>query len=152
MSITKQQVFDAAWNGLKAQGFIRTDEFKGHTICIEHDLHGYGASAYGPAGLKCAFAHAVGTYTSYQVCAGLGNEATKLALVNCHQLATSPADMERRLREFAAAEGLTVPVDVPTPAEKIAAIVSGPSVLTELEHAVEVCVAAGDRMHARNVP
>lgn len=52
---------------------------------------------------------------------------------SCHDSADDSYSMEQDLRRYAKAHGLTVPGDIPSVAERIAGIVSGPSVLTEDE-------------------
>lgn len=106
MNVTKQQVFDAAWNGLKAQGFVRAVGLNGLCTLEAED------------GKRCARGHAFAQY-NIDVVDALYDWAARFGpnfetdLMRCHDSGTTPADMERRLREFAKAEGLTIPGDEP---------------------------------------
>lgn len=103
MIITKQFLFDAAWNGLKAQGWQKTGSWNKDCVPAVRGC------------LQCAntFAlHAAERTGSY----GLSDfmhfdHEFRGGLIDCHDMARSPADMERRLREFAKAERLTIPGD-----------------------------------------
>jgi hypothetical protein len=108
MEVTRQDVFNAAWNGLKAQGFVRTDEFKGPAISAKVSLVRGAPAALD--GRMCAFAHAESICDADGFYDALGAAGID-ALIDCHQLATSPEDMERRMREFAATYNLTIPDD-----------------------------------------
>lgn len=115
--MNKQQIFDAAWRGLKAQGFVRS---------IRPGATSPGSCLYrGPGGLRCALGHVIpdGLYEeSFEgkgapaVVNELGGRFVKHiefldALQTRHDGATSPADMETRLRAFAGDHGLTIPGD-----------------------------------------
>lgn len=95
MNATKQEAFNVVWNGLRAQGFVHSGPAQDghgtrpkHNGCL-HCAYGYLDNAYG--------------YDD-------GYKALMLipGIIPCHDDAADPADMERRLREFAAAHSLTI--------------------------------------------
>jgi hypothetical protein len=142
MQVTKQQVFDAAWSGLKAQGFVQAIGEYGQPCAQSMD------------GRRCALNHVWNT-----VDANFGMEFDDNGIANdlrrCHDDATSPADMERNLREFAAARGLTVPGDekpIPSVRERLDAIYAGAKDFVETSDSVvnpEPRLVANERQHRR---
>lgn len=99
MKGTSQQCFDAAWNGLKAQGFqMANGGWKDHTT-----IHGTCGS--------CAMGHidrfAPNWRQDFFPDGGGFNFGTRIYVV--YKESNSANDMERRLRDFARSEGLIVP-------------------------------------------
>lgn len=113
--LTKQEMFDRAWRGLKAQGWVRAyDKETSRCEYLTSD------------GLRCAWGHVDPDGTAKPVAKGrsvfgLKEDDVGLAadlswnLVDFgHRLQmahdNAPDDgLEARLREFAAAQGLTIP-------------------------------------------
>lgn len=110
--MNRQEIFDKAWNGLKAQGFRRSaDE---HGSCLYR----------GPNGLKCAIGHCIsdeafnhrweGSRDEPFKAAGVGGWGSQkyewaIELQNAHDTASDPSDMEGGLRRFAKKHKLTIP-------------------------------------------
>lgn len=113
---TRQEIFDLAWNGLKAQKF-RQSVLAG------------GCEYRGPNGRKCAIGHCIpdGRYSStfegnsisfcgmtnhdIRKAAGVGVRDVEFAaaLQTCHDSHDRPKLMEKALRTFAALHSLTIP-------------------------------------------
>lgn len=116
MNPTKQGVFNAAWIGLKSQEFKKS-----------MGADGCGCVLYALDGKRCARGWAYEAFGEMDVTAAVG-EQFEIRLMQCHDPATSPADMEARLRLFAKAEGLTIPEEskpVPSVRERLDAIYAG---------------------------
>lgn len=112
MKRTRQEIFDLAWNGLKAQGFVQSADVSG--VCLFR----------GPRGLKCAIGHCIPDdcydsrmdsdgdhWNAAWDAAGVGEEDREFGerLQGVHDWGYSPEDMERRLRAFAVIYSLTIP-------------------------------------------
>lgn len=105
--LTQQFLFDAAWNGLKAQGFQKTAGW---------DKNGAPANKFNAAGevcLSCANTFALrGAQEVGEIMGFIEFDLDfRCDLIDCHDKARSPSDMEARLRAFAAERKLTVPVN-----------------------------------------
>lgn len=98
-----QFIFDAVWNGLKAQGWQKTGPW-GKAGLNPTSRYENGAC------LRCAHAHA---QMAYEARTGTWFGELPLwfrhGLIDCHDPATSPEDMQERLRTFAGRHGFTVP-------------------------------------------
>lgn len=115
---TLQQVFDDAYLGLAAQGFVRS---------VRHDWNGasIGCAYRGDEGRRCALGHCIpdARYTNAlegyfggdlpKNLPGLFSDAigdgALVALQNSHDYAISPDRMKSELENFARVSGLTVP-------------------------------------------
>lgn len=112
--LTKQEMFNRAWTGLKAQGFTRA--WTAETGCV------YAA----PDGRRCAWGHVDLSLTAEDEddtsipnlrAAGIGLAAEldgpgltfALVLQDAHDVAYVPGHMETRLRALAGHYGLTIP-------------------------------------------
>jgi hypothetical protein len=101
--LTPQQVFDAAWNGLKSQGWQKT----GPWDRLRHAPANNGC-------LKCAhtYAHyALGGWGGITAFRAEHGPELLYGLVESHDGAASPADMEARMRKLAATHSLAIPGD-----------------------------------------
>jgi len=112
MNRTRQEIFDLAWNGLKAQGFGKS-RVPGKARCLYR----------GPDGLKCAIGHCIpdGNYRKkFDRGMELGGvlHAARISdadydfargLQEAHDFAAAPADMVARLCAFAVAHSLIIP-------------------------------------------
>lgn len=106
---TDQQMFDAAWTGLKKQGFVKcitsfsssSERWNPSALCAWADTDGR----------RCAIGHSNEKYRgdAYTYPAVSMFDEFISDLRACHNTATSPQDMERQLREFAVAHVLTIP-------------------------------------------
>lgn len=112
MTRTRQEIFDLAWNGLKAQGFVQSVNKTGS--CVFR----------GPNGTRCAIGHCIpddkydprmdreGEYFDAAFdAAGVGWRDRIFAhnLQNAHDNGEEPKSMERYLRNLAGEYGLTIP-------------------------------------------
>ena len=117
-SMTNQEMFDAAWNGLKAQDWQRSvREFKDVNGTVFTTECRYN----GPNGLHCAFGYCL-TPTERELVQE-GDSARGVAkaldldldgtfanrLQKCHDQSQSPEDMQYRLRNLAKDYNLTIP-------------------------------------------
>lgn len=105
---TEQEIFDLAFNGLRAQGFRKS---KGEKGCLYR----------GPDGLKCAIGHCIADSDYRSRFEGGRDRAFRAAGVSgqlfvfafhlqiAHDASTSPSNMEHRLRELANNYELTIP-------------------------------------------
>lgn len=105
---TEQEIFDLAFNGLRAQGFRKS---KGEKGCLYR----------GPDGLKCAIGHCIADSDYRKSFEARRDSAFEAAGVSgplfafavnlqfAHDLSINPSDMESRLREFANDYELTIP-------------------------------------------
>jgi hypothetical protein len=128
--MTRQQMFNTAYHGLAAQGFLASSrEMMGGRI----------ACAYrGNGGARCAIGYLISDETAADwegvgllgidndafVAAGFNNEDRLFlsALQSVHDESVSPEDMLRRIRRFAKIYGLTVPtlpISAEAPAKEI---------------------------------
>jgi len=108
---TRQEIFDLAWNGLKAQGFRRS--MNGSTCAYRtHD------------GRKCAIGYLIEdgdyrhSFEGRDAYFGPVREAARIAsadasfaadLQHCHDEAGGPESVEGNLRRFASTHDLTIP-------------------------------------------
>lgn len=108
---TRQEIFDLAWNGLKAQGFKRS-KVVGGPRCLYRSQNG----------LKCAIGHCIPDeiYSPLMEEEGLDKVMEIIGvpdnlfpfaedLQHAHDGAESPAGMEGNLRRFAERHSLTIP-------------------------------------------
>lgn len=105
---TKQEIFDLAFNGLRAQGFRQSAEEGG---CLYR----------GPDGLKCAIGHCIADSDYRSHFEGERKDAFEAAgvsgplfafaceLQRAHDLSHGPKNMEHQLRGFAEEHNLTIP-------------------------------------------
>ena len=105
----KQEAFNAAWLGLKSQGFELSVDING--ICRYR----------GQNGLKCALGWCVPDDMYNPKIEGWGARDLLLSICEqtdvlffdklqiCHDYAKDPSDMERRLRDLAKDYNLTIP-------------------------------------------
>lgn len=112
MTRTRQEIFDLAWNGLKAQGFRRA-----------YGGIGVGCLYRGPDGMKCAIGHCIADERydpEMDMCgqrslafraAGVASEDYDFAieLQTVHDCGRRPEAMEDNLRRFASRHSLTIP-------------------------------------------
>ena len=111
MTLTRQEIFDKAWTGLKGQGFVQSLECGG---CMYR----------GDNGLRCAIGHIIPDSRYDEGLEGLwaGHPKVRRAasihirsgtfasiLQDCHDHYPTPANMERALRDFARDHNLTIP-------------------------------------------
>lgn len=110
MTRTRQEIFDLAWNGLKAQGFERSTSWTGRC-------------AYrGDGGRKCAIGHSIPDEAydpelegpiEHPVLVAANISRSDLdfcrALQRKHDYADSPRDMAETLAQFAHDNSLTIP-------------------------------------------
>jgi hypothetical protein len=111
--MTRQGIFDKAWTGLKAQGFMRS-------------MRGKGCAYRGAEGRRCAIGHCIpdAAYRDewegrrYDAFAAIGLPRMYqdehefywgVRLQGCHDSGRTPAGMEENLRDFARKHNLTIP-------------------------------------------
>lgn len=114
MMITRQEIFDLAWKGLKAQGFEKSYD------------PSFGCLYRGPEGRRCAIGHVIpdDRYATtlegkspltieVSSAANLSENDTSFAddLQMCHDKADTPNGMRKRLTDFAAKHHLTIPAE-----------------------------------------
>jgi hypothetical protein len=107
-TLTHQEAFNIAWNGLKAQGWQKAvgegDEPRRWTQlsgCIRHER---------ATGYRCALGHVdLVMGVQFPSCGIYDKIPDNAEFARAHNFATSPADMERRFREYAAEHCLTIP-------------------------------------------
>lgn len=116
MDVTKQQVFDASWKGLKAQGFVKSKVLFGHNEHERWKAWGSGRCTPHDGSRCCAVQHVLNVYEELNDNGPFTNADHPMGailnpLMMAHNDASSPDDMERRLRAVAKAHALTIPGD-----------------------------------------
>jgi hypothetical protein len=114
----RQRYFNAAWNGLKSQGFLKS-VFPGMPMW-DHYEPGECAGD-GEKGRHCAAAWALKMDKEAYIIAT--PDRFSLFCVKAHNYATSPSDMQSRLRAIAREYGLTVPGDAEWAEEMVRSVV-----------------------------
>lgn len=122
MTRTRQEIFDIAWNGLKAQGFARS--------AVENE---YGCLYRGPNGLRCAIGHCISDEEYREVFEGTGistdngyslRKAARIStddlgfagdLQAAHDENPAPDAMKEALLDLALRYSLTVPSEPVAP-------------------------------------
>lgn len=108
---TRQEIFNLAWNGLKAQGFKRSI-MVGSDRCLYRSQNG----------LKCAIGHCIQDHSYHRdledapyadvldaaEISSAEHDFTRYLQV-CHDNSTRPKKMEQALRRFASEHSLTIP-------------------------------------------
>ena len=116
---TRQQLFDNAWNGLKAQRFVQSAVF-------DHTRHRISCRYRGPNGMKCAIGHSIADAVYQPELEGFTASAIVIrraaniagtdedfawSLQRVHDRATHPEKMKAELIKFAELHQLEVPND-----------------------------------------
>lgn len=111
--LTRQEIFDKAWTGLKSQGFVKSQSESAS-----------GCAYRGDYGLRCAvgwcipdnaysakFEGVAAEDVDIRKAAGIdGRDATFAAILQKqHDQSKDPSDMEELLRNFARVNKLTIP-------------------------------------------